>query len=321
MHPSASRPSVVARALLAVGFVVAGAACGSSGDEETAGAGAAGTSGASSGDLFDPNDMNGPGCDQIDMLFMIDNSTSMQPHQEALGAAFPGFVDKIYEILPNKNLHIGITTSSFYVGDTDEGWMDCETTATAEYIDSRYVPPTEGDTGENGGQGRLFSYGGQTFFETSAVNPASGLKEWFSDAAVAAGEAGSSVETQMAAVGYVADPANAGTNAGFLRDANTLYLIFMLTDEPDKSPEGLDAYRTMVRDTRQECGGDICILMAGLVQPCVVAGESQLAEFLNGFGKPAVLGSILDHDTYTDVVGDGLAQAVAHACSEVPSPK
>ena len=317
MVGSASR--TIAASALAAFWLLTVAGCSSSSDEDAAAPDAGATSGAGGGSLFDAS-TSGPGCHQIDMLFMIDNSTSMQPYQEALGAAFPGFVDKIYEKLPNKNLHIAITTSSFYVGDTDEGWMNCVTTATPEYIDSKYVPPTEGDTGENGGQGRLFSHAGQTFFETSAVNPASGLKEWFSEAAVAAGEAGSSVETQMAAVGYVADPANAGTNAGFLRDAETLYLVFMLTDEPDKSPEGLDVYRQMVRDTRKECGGDICILMAGLVQPCVMAGESQLAEFLNGFGKPAVLGSILEPDLYTEVVGEGLAQAVQQACAEVPNP-
>jgi hypothetical protein len=306
---------------LAVCCMLAGGAsgCGSSSDDDSIGPDA-GATGATSGDLFDAS-TTGPGCNKIDMLFMIDNSTSMLPYQQALGEAFPGFVDKIYELLPNKDIHIAITTSSFYVGDTDEGWMDCVTLATPEYIEEKYVPPTESNTGENGGQGRLFDYQGQTFFQTSAVNPASGLKEWFSAAAVAAGESGSSVETQMAAVAYVGDPSNASTNAGFLRDDETLYMIFMLTDEPDKSPEGLEKYKQMVRDEKGECGGDICVLMAGLVQPCVIAGQSQLAEFLGGFGKPAVLGSILEPDKYTEVVGDGLAKAIEHACADVPGPE
>ena len=78
------------------------------------------------------------------------------------------------------------------------------------------------------------------------------------------------------------------------------------------------ATQTPLKDKVALVTGSTSGIGLGIARALAASGA---AVVLNGFGKPAVLGSILDHDTYTEVVGDGLAQAVAHACSEVPSPK
>src|SRR5207247_2514797 len=105
----------------------------------------------------------GAGCDRVDIVFGIDNSPSMAPHQQALAEAFPKFVQAIYEKLPDKDLHVGITTSSFFVGATAESYANCQTTATSAYIAQHYVSPAMSDDGENGGQGRLFVYDDKPF--------------------------------------------------------------------------------------------------------------------------------------------------------------
>ncbi len=57
----------------------------------------------------------GDGCDKVDFVFVIDNSVSMLPEQEALSAAFPGFIAAIEESLDTDD-HILVT-------DTDlSGW-------------------------------------------------------------------------------------------------------------------------------------------------------------------------------------------------------
>jgi hypothetical protein len=54
------------------------------------------------------------GCTAVDILFVIDNSTSMGSYQQALAAAAPAFADAIFAALPpGTDLHVGVTTSSF----------------------------------------------------------------------------------------------------------------------------------------------------------------------------------------------------------------
>ena len=64
------------------------------------------TSDPSTGPLLDMSgqDPDGPqleGCEAVDLLFVIDNSASMQEFQAGLAQAFPGFIDSIYFRDPN----------------------------------------------------------------------------------------------------------------------------------------------------------------------------------------------------------------------------
>jgi hypothetical protein len=328
----------VAQALAWLPFVVA-LACSATGQTRTTGTGGDGgdaTSGSAQGGsgsggegglLFDAGNQQdgapGASCQFVDLLFVIDNSGSMGKYQESLAAAFPSFVDAMFQKLPpNIDLHVGIVTTSFFTGSCSEAVTNCVTTATQQEILAHYVKPTDGDTGTNGEQGRFFTWEGKPFFAVNTSDPNTApLKTWFSSAAVAAGETGCSFEMASAAAGYAAHPANAPTNGGFFRDEDGVLLVIVLSDEPDKSPEGTAVYRDMLTSVKTKCGGDKCILVAGLVNPCIENVNNALWQFMNAFGEPPVWGDLKEPAQYSQVVGDALAQVVKQTCDEIAVPK
>jgi hypothetical protein len=329
-----------AATLIAGAFAAALYACSAAGDTPGSGGSGGGTSGPGPGPGSGGSTSSGEGglfendgglsdgsaaasCQYVDILFVIDNSPSMGPYQEDLAQQFPLFVDAMYQKLPaNVNLHVGITTTSFFSGSCSESVSNCVSQATAQEIEDHYTKPTEGDTGENGEQGRFFEHGGKKFYEANTSDPdQSGLKTWFASAAVAAGETGCSFEMASAAAGYAAHPANSATNAGFFRDEKGVLLVVVLSDEPDKSPEGAQVYKDMLTAVKPKCGGDQCILVAGLVNPCIESVNNALWQFMNAFGEPPIWGNLKDPPQYTKVVGDALAQVVKQTCDEISVPK
>lgn len=258
-------------------------------------------------------------CTTVDMLFVIDNSPSMGPYQESLAAAFPGFVDAMYDRLPSgTNLHVGITTTSFFSGSCSEAVMNCVTTASDAEIEAHYTRPTEGSTSTNGEQGRLFEHSAIRFFEANTSDAdRTPLKTWFAGAATEAGESGCSFELPTAAASYAFDPANAAFNAGFLRDDDTPLLIFVLSDEPDKTPGPLEEYVNRIIAAKSACGGAECVVTAGLVNTCIERVDNVLWRFLHSFPSAPILGDIDAQDEYVDVVGDALAEIVEQRCNEV----
>ena len=300
-----------------------GAVGGSGGAGAGGGTGGTSASGGSGGSLVVDGGGGSGGqpasCQFVDMLFVIDNSPSMGKYQEALAAAFPSFVDAMYAKLPeNVNFHVGIVTTSFFTGNCGEAVSNCKTTATDQEVLAHYLKPTDGSTGTNGEQGRLFEHAGLRYFEANSSDAdASPLKTWFTGAAVAAGETGCSFEMATAAAGYSAHAANATHNQGFFRDEDAVLLVFVLSDEPDKSPETLDTYVSMLNAKKTACGGDKCILTAGLVDSCVQGVNNTVWQFLNAFGEPPIVGDIDDETKYSAVVGDALAQVVKQTCDEI----
>jgi hypothetical protein len=73
------------------------------GDDVLLDLGAATTAGADDG--------GDDGCQKIDFLFVIDDSTSMTSHQESLAASFPGFVAAIESAVPASDWHIMVVDS------------------------------------------------------------------------------------------------------------------------------------------------------------------------------------------------------------------
>lgn len=262
----------------------------------------------------------GPGCVAVDLLFVIDNSPSMGEYQAALAAEFPRFVDAMYAALPvGTDLHVGVTTTSFYVGGCAESTVNCESAASSGEIAAHYVTPAEGNTEENGGQGRLFEWQGKSFFAVDTAEPSTELSAWFTGAATAAGEDGCSFEMSSAAAGYVADPANAASNAGFLRDEGAVLVVIVLSDEPDKSIEGSAAYHDMLTAAKAGCGGDACIVAAGILDQCVAGVDDTVWQFLHSFGEPPIIGDIEAPEAYAQVVGDALAAVIGQTCDDLDS--
>jgi hypothetical protein len=264
------------------------------------------------------------GCQYVDLLFVTDNSVSMSDHQVALAGQFPAFVDAmISKLPPNVDLHVAMTTTDFYGGSScSESTINCKTGQTPQEVLDHYLKPTDGDTGTNGEQGRFFQWDGKYYYATNTSNPDPGFKTWFSAAATQAGETGCSYEFMSAAAAYAAHPANDATNQGFFRDENGVLLVFILTDEPDKSMEGVQVYHDMLTAKKPNCGGDACIITAGLIDPCItnaMVGDT-LWGFMNSFGEPPIYGDIEDHANYINVVGDALAQVVKQTCDEISIP-
>lgn len=263
------------------------------------------------------------GCQYVDLLFVIDNSASMQTYQQALADEFPGFAQSMFDVLPaGVDVHVAITTTDFDVGcDAAESTSNCQSTATLDEVESHYIPPTAGHDGGNGTQGRLFSWSGQRWFETTTDSNPAELVTWFSGAATAAGEDGCSFEMPVAAAGWATDPANATTNDGFLRDEGGLFVVFFLTDEPDKSPESRSVYGQMVLDAKAGCGGRKCVFVSGLIPACTIDINQKLWQFMELFGdEPPPWGDIVETSGYSELFGDALATAVAQACADIPVP-
>jgi hypothetical protein len=226
------------------------------------------------------------------------------------------------------DLHVGITTTSFFVGSCSESTVNCKSGASDAEILAHYTLPTDSNNGENGGQGRLYEWGGMNYFATNTAGDPAPLKTWFTGAATAAGETGCSFEMAAAAAGWAADPANAATNTGFLRDEGAVLLVFVLSDEPDKSPEPVSQFVDKLAAAKAGCGGLDCILAAGLVSDFCYdnAADTTLKTFLESFSEPPIVGSIGSpfpndppHD-YTGVIGSALAQVIGQKCDEIEPP-
>ena len=299
----------------------------SAGTDETSGEPTSGGSEGSSTDgpkLDLGEDVELPGCDAVDILFIVDNSASMATYQDALADAFPGFVDAIFTNLPKGvDLHVGLTTTDFFCNGQDcacpDSTIGCQSAAEIETIKMHYTPPTEGSNGINGSQGRLFNYDGLSYFATSTDDDPAPLKSWFTGAATAAGELGCSFEMPVAAASYLAHPANAESNEGFIRDEDAVLLLFFLTDEPDKSPEPMTLYKQTLLDAKSGCGGEGCILTAGLVPGCIGAINQKLWQMMNAFGdEEPIWGDIKATDAYTEVIGAALAATLGDTCAHLP---
>jgi hypothetical protein len=270
-----------------------------------------------------PPDGPGGGCNAIDFLFVIDNSQSMRTYQMGLAEQFPDFIDAMFEAVPpGIDMHVGITTTDFDANCSDaEATQGCQSTATLEEVQAHYRTPDTDNDGGNGTQGRLFRYADLPYFQISSDDDPAPLVDWFSEAAVAAGEDGCSFEMPVAAAGWMASPANAEANAGFLRDELALLVVFVLTDEPDKSVESTAVYKQMILDGKPTCGGEACIFTSALFPSCVPEVNQKLWQFLVLFGNEAPpWGDISMTSDYSDVFGTALADAIAQACLEIPIP-
>jgi hypothetical protein len=271
----------------------------------------------------------GGGCGAVDLLFIVDNSKSMGQYQAALADAFPQFVDAMYANLPEDiSLHVGITTTDFTCAKPGDpccpdacpvGNTQCQIGTTPEEVEllmSFYNPPTKADNGVNGSQGRLFEHEGLRFFTGSTSDDPAELKKWFTGAAIAAGEQGSSLEMPVAAAAYALDPVNAATNAGFVRDTDAILLIVFLTNDPDGSLEPLKTYEQQVLAAKQDCPE--CILTAGLLRACVPDENQRLWQFMTAFGDDPIWRDIEAKTKYPEVVGAALASALVEACENIP---
>jgi len=282
-----------------------GAGSGSGGASE----GAASTGGSSS---TGPT----PGCTAIDFLYVIDNSATMLPHQQALVAAFPAFADTIEVAVPaSESFHLMVVK-------TDEGWgADC-IGACAMLGGCRTDPDFACDRQLRGcdaelGGGVLFPYGesgtnlacdivGDARYvvaEEPDINPA------FTCLATLGTRSYDAPRTAEAMLAALAASAPGGCNEGFLRD-DALLVVTILTDkDDDDSPGDPQAWADAVVAAK---GGDPeAIVALGILEPDGSCGETSDA--------PASFVATFPHTASVSVCTDDYAGFLADAVTLIGS--
>jgi hypothetical protein len=174
------------------------------------------------------------GTRKVDILFMIDNSLSMQEEQDNLARNFPAFIDQLRKIeggLPD--LHIGVITSDMGAGTLagsgcqpggQNGLFQGWDRACGLDRDSRFIVASGGERDRN--------YHGD-------------LSSVFACMAKV-GTSGCGFEHQLAATSKALSAQRSPENSGFLRDDAFLQIV-LITDEDDCSADAGSTLFTQAR--------------------------------------------------------------------------
>ena len=271
-----------------------------------------------------------PGCTAVDLLFVVDNSLSMEDEQIALTQAFPSFADTILAALPEDvNLHVGVTSTE--MGYSNEGGYveanPCLGTGVGGAPAANwYQTPDVDPTATNGAQGRLYQAGGMPYFDIDVGAPANevqALKDWFAQAAHI-GEGGSNVEMPSAAAAWAMDTTANPGNVGFVRDEGAVLVLFFVQDEPDQTPIDQSAVLLdKIVNAKQLCGGWDCVVAGGLInQFCVPT--TTIGDMFAAMPDPPVTAQMpmagVTPQDFEMVLADTLAQVIVDKCGEIEPP-
>jgi hypothetical protein len=256
------------------------------------------------------------GCKNIDFLFVIDNSDSMEDEQENLARSFPGFVDVMQRELRAQDFHIMVVGTG---GDREE-----DDEPTLDPIECEEVQGAGRRRSEEGDDCGI--QGGLPFMTSSQPE----LEATFSCVA-RVGTDGSAIEEPMDAVLAATGEGlnDAGRcNAGFLRDDAVLVVTF-ITDEEDRRSQGEpEEWRSILLNRKFDNPDALVVL--GLVGdnnvdggllggPCSLLdadGAPRLQSFVEGLS--GVLGSVCAPD-YAPFFATAVS-TIDSACDEFVAP-
>lgn len=203
-------------------------------------------------DVIPNSESSEPRCEDIDFLFVIDNSGSMSDDQQNLIANFPTFVEGIEHWIPSlKSAHIGIvTTDSFYWNESGCQKLGALVTRTGGYnAPADLCGINDPESPDEYADGNRFMTNNDDLVEafTCAAN---------------VGTNGSGSEQQLGAMVqalevYYNSPGQC--NAGFLREY-ALLVVVILTDEDDQSGDIPENWRDHLVWLKQGKMEDIVIL-------------------------------------------------------------
>jgi hypothetical protein len=155
-------------------------------------------------------------CKKVDLLFVIDNSGSMEDEQINLVNSFPAFIDQIQvQLADTEGYHIGVISTDLY--EFNEG---CE-------AEGAMITAT-------GGEGSSEQSCGPFVEGHSYMTEMDDLEEAFSCAAQIGIDGDSDERGMQTMKAALSDEMNepGGCNEGFLRD-DALLVIVLITDEED----------------------------------------------------------------------------------------
>ncbi len=280
-----------------------------------------------------------PGVPKTDILFVVDDSGSMQPEQQNLAASFDAFITRLASLPVKSDFQIGVTNTSVDWPIYDRGASGPFTTVTA-YGDGRLYPA--GALVAAAGRPRILQASSPTLVDDFKAN-------------VDVGTSGASKEqglraAQLAVTQRITD----GTNAGFLRPGARLAVI-IVTDEDDCSdpatppaviyPSSGDACHTdaeqaklppvseYVSAFRAQLAGEardvVVAVIAGVdaqkqpVKPACSAGgypAKRYKVFVDGFGAEGLIDDVCQADfTATLQAIAGLISSQTLPLSETPA--
>lgn len=181
-----------------------------------------GNSGGDAG-MSSAGDGGDTGCKKVDLLFVIDNSGSMEDEQQNLLASFPGFISSIQTTLADTDgYHVGVVTTDAYLfnepGCTQEGALVTKT----------------GGTGSSNATCSPFASG------LRWMNEQDDLSNKFSCAAQVGTDGSGDERPMSAAIAALSQNMNApgACNEGFLRDDALLVLVVITDEEDDHEVDG-----------------------------------------------------------------------------------
>jgi hypothetical protein len=180
---------------------------------------------------------------KVDVLFLIDNSSSMKPMQDELNKRFGDFL-QVFEQLAHDgfytDLHIGVVTSDFGAGSVDAK-NGCVPSPGGDhgYLQAIGKSPAPGCKAPNDSPFIHYAYvaGGDDMHNLPAGQ---GLPQTFTCMA-SVGAGGCGFEHQLEAV-YAALHENYQQNAGFLRPDALLAVVFVTNEDDGSADPQSDIY-------------------------------------------------------------------------------
>lgn len=156
------------------------------------------------------------GCKKVDLLFVIDNSGSMEDEQANLVASFPGFIDAMQSTLSDtQGYNVGVISSDLYGGD-----LGC-------FQEGALITRTAGQGSSNA---QCDPYASGKRFMTEADD----LADKFACAAQVGIDGDGNERPMQTMLAAASDAMNApgACNEGFVRD-DALLVVVIITDEED----------------------------------------------------------------------------------------
>jgi len=287
-----------------------------------------------------PGDGGDSGCNKVDFLFVIDNSSSMGPEQAALVASFPGFIDTIQSLSGVSDYHI-------MVADTDE---DGKCTPGDDRCTGGFLalPPNDVCLGGGSNVCQVQLAGCDIALGAGVIGPLgkdasnrdcmlSGGSRYILDtepdvssafACVAqVGLSGHAEERPMdAMVAALSVPLNApgGCNEGFLRE-DAILVVTIISDDPKREDQGEPA--DWLAAVTAAKGGDVAAavvlgLVIGVDDRAAGADEVKGAhwqEFVELFGDRGLAADVSAPD-YTPFFADAVS-IIDTTCQEFVGPE
>jgi len=174
---------------------------------------------------------------QLDLLVMVDNSSSMNPLQTKMSDQLPTFLSALKDASTGQypDLHVAVVSSSFGGG----AWSNVNQCASGAHPGDDQGKFQQGPGGAGAGQCAML-HSGETYLKngdgTTGANFDGDIGKAFQCMALL-GDTGCGFESQFESVYYALakahDPSDAD-NGGFLRD-NAVLAVVMLTNEDDCS--------------------------------------------------------------------------------------